>query len=57
MKYIQDEFKSKNKKPFYHNMTTIIIGTTVVDYRTMEVDTHPFPEHNNVDILSISGAG
>ncbi|HFI3729196.1 TPA: hypothetical protein ACPT1G_004327 [Escherichia coli] len=57
MKYIQDEFKSKNKKPFYHNMTTIIIGTTVVDYRTMEVDTHPFPEHNNVDILSISGEG
>lgn len=28
-----DEFE---KKPFYHNMTTIIIGTTVVDWRTMD---------------------
>lgn len=52
-----DEFKSENKKPFHHKRTSIIIGTTVVDYRTMEVDTHPFPENNNIDILSISGEG
>jgi len=53
----QDEFKSENKKPFYHNMTTIIIGTTVVDWRTMEVDTPPFPEHDSGDHLAISGEG
>lgn len=53
----QDEFKSENKKPFYHNMTTIIIGTTVVDWRTMEVDTPPFPEHDSGHHLAISGEG
>ena len=54
---VLNELKSENKKHFHHDMTTIIIGTTVVDYRTMEVDTHPFPEHNNIDILSIPGEG
>lgn len=39
------------------NMTTIIIGTTVVDYRTMTVDTSPFPEHNSGYYLAISGVG
>lgn len=54
---VVDEFKSENKDHFYHGMTTIIIGTTVVDYRTMEVDTPPFPEHDSGHYLAISGEG
>lgn len=38
-------------------MTTIIIGTKVVDYRTMEVDTPPFPEHDSGYYLPLSGEG
>lgn len=38
-------------------MTTIIIGTTVIDYKTMEVDTPPFPEHDSGHYLAISGEG
>nr|WP_029991354.1 hypothetical protein [Morganella morganii] len=38
-------------------MTTIIIGTTVVDYKTMEVDTSPFPKDGSGHYLAISGEG
>ncbi|MDN6437009.1 MAG: hypothetical protein L0J80_02500 [Lactococcus sp.] len=38
-------------------MTTIVIGTTVVDYKTMEVDTPPSPEHDSVHYRDISGEG
>lgn len=37
--------------------TTIIIGTTVVDYKTMKVDIAPFPEHNSGHYLPIPGEG
>lgn len=50
-------FPKRDKKPFYHGMTTIIIGTHVVDYRTLEVDTPPFPEHDSGHYLEIGGEG
>ena len=37
--------------------TTIVIGTTVVDYKTMQVDTPPCPEHDSGHYLAISGEG
>lgn len=38
-------------------MVTVIIGTTVVDYKTMCVDTPPFPEHNSGNYIEIGGEG
>lgn len=54
---VLDEIKSENQKPFYHDMTTIIIGTTVIDYKTMEVDITPFPEYDSSHHLTISAEG
>lgn len=51
------ECNSENKKNFHDGLTTIIIGTHVVDYRTMEVDIPPFPEHDSGNYLAISGEG
>lgn len=41
----------------HDGLTTIIIGTTVIDYKTKEVDTPPFPEHDSVHYLAVSGEG
>lgn len=38
-------------------LTTIIIGTNIVDWRTMEIDTPPFPEHDSGFYLEIGGEG
>lgn len=41
----------------YEGLTSIIIGTTVVDYKTMKVDLPPFPEHNSVNTIPVGGEG
>lgn len=40
-----------------NGLTTIIIGTTVVDYKTMSVDILPFPEHNSGHYIEVGGEG